>query len=710
MATLNTKFLLRRDTAANWTQADEAADGGLILSLGEPAYETDTNKLKIGDGRTKWSELPYITDTISAADIKALTNVSVSDDDIVVLSATKSGTTVTITGSHAEKGPAKGYTSANSVTGISGSGGTGTIKIPQFTVDKYGHITAAADEDVVITMPTIPSVTAGVTGTGNVITAISTSGHAITATKGISVYTKDEVDKKIGDSGVKSVSVGDDNVVNLSVTMSAGAVTITGVHATGGANTSKGATADVSVAIGATGSIKVPYATVNTYGHTTTLKEQTLTIDLSNTYTKKDIDDKIGQQVASAVQYLGTVGAEASLSVTAGKGDFYRSSASFVAKSGKTIHAGDIIIAEKDKPTATIDSSNWSVIHGEEVGVESVTAADTSIIISGSNSNPSIKVNTGFTSVNKNYAVKTAANGLYVNVPWENDNTEYSAGTGLSLSGTTFNHSNSVTAKSTAGLIKIAYDAQGHITSSTNVAKSDITALGIPGQDTTYDIASSTTAGLVKIGYTENGKNYPVELDSNNKMFVNVPWTDSNHDSGYGKITISNGTSTAASTTDASLTADTHEAGITFKGANEWVVVKGLNGPTSGNDLVEWSHKLSSLTAGNYGPTANVTGNNNATIKIPQITTDAAGHITGITERTLTLKNTADTNTWREIKVGNTSTGTSITGVALQLDATKGLKVAAAPGSTFKVTYSLDIDTLDGGSATTQDTEWGTVS
>ena len=30
------------------------------------------------------------------------------------------------------------------------------------------------------------------------------------------------------------------------------------------------------------------------------------------------------------------------------------------------------------------------------------------------------------------------------------------------------------------------------------------------------------------IGYTENAKNYPVELDENGKMFVNVPWTDTN--------------------------------------------------------------------------------------------------------------------------------------------------------------------------------------
>lgn len=30
------------------------------------------------------------------------------------------------------------------------------------------------------------------------------------------------------------------------------------------------------------------------------------------------------------------------------------------------------------------------------------------------------------------------------------------------------------------------------------------------------------------IGYAENGKNYPVELDSSGKMYVNVPWTDNN--------------------------------------------------------------------------------------------------------------------------------------------------------------------------------------
>lgn len=40
--------------------------------------------------------------------------------------------------------------------------------------------------------------------------------------------------------------------------------------------------------------------------------------------------------------------------------------------------------------------------------------------------------------------------------------------------------------------------------------------------------ATSTTLGGVKIGYTTADKNYAVQLDSNGKMFVNVPWTDTN--------------------------------------------------------------------------------------------------------------------------------------------------------------------------------------
>lgn len=44
---------LRRDTAANWTSANPT------LAAGEAGFESDTNKLKIGNGTTAWNSLPY---------------------------------------------------------------------------------------------------------------------------------------------------------------------------------------------------------------------------------------------------------------------------------------------------------------------------------------------------------------------------------------------------------------------------------------------------------------------------------------------------------------------------------------------------------------------------------------------------------------------------------------------------------------------------
>jgi lysophospholipase L1-like esterase len=47
------KIQYRRDTAANWTAANP------VLSLGEPGYETDTKRRKVGDGTAAWASLPY---------------------------------------------------------------------------------------------------------------------------------------------------------------------------------------------------------------------------------------------------------------------------------------------------------------------------------------------------------------------------------------------------------------------------------------------------------------------------------------------------------------------------------------------------------------------------------------------------------------------------------------------------------------------------
>ena len=52
-----------------------------------------------------------------------------------------------------------------------------------------------------------------------------------------------------------------------------------------------------------------------------------------------------------------------------------------------------------------------------------------------------------------------------------------------------------------SGLYKITVDGKGHVSAATAVAKSDITALGIPGSDTntTYTIATGDSNGQIKV-------------------------------------------------------------------------------------------------------------------------------------------------------------------------------------------------------------------
>lgn len=91
-------------------------------------------------------------------------NVTVEavDGNPVLVSGVTGDTSAVYTVSHFTAGPSAGYTSGNTTTSI-GKGESKTIKIPQISVDKYGHVTTAADEDVTIT---IPSTTNMVTGTG----------------------------------------------------------------------------------------------------------------------------------------------------------------------------------------------------------------------------------------------------------------------------------------------------------------------------------------------------------------------------------------------------------------------------------------------------------------------------------------------------------------------------------------------------------------
>ena len=66
---------IRRDTASNWTSANP------ILAQGELGAETDTSKIKIGDGTTAWASVPYLIDAgdyLTATSTNTLTNKTIT--------------------------------------------------------------------------------------------------------------------------------------------------------------------------------------------------------------------------------------------------------------------------------------------------------------------------------------------------------------------------------------------------------------------------------------------------------------------------------------------------------------------------------------------------------------------------------------------------------------------------------------------------------
>lgn len=165
-------------------------------------------------------------------------------------------------------------------------------------------------------------------------------------------------------------------------------------------------------------------------------------------------------------------------------------------------------------------------------------------------------VKIGYTTSGKNYAVSLDSNGkMYVNVPWTDNNTTYAQATsdklGLVKIGYSATGKNYPVVLDGSGKMYVnvpwtdtntTYANMGAATSSDAGKAGLVPAPSAGAQDkylrgdgtwqtppnTTYAKANTSTLGLVMIGYAENGKNYPVELDGSGKMFVNVPWTDTN--------------------------------------------------------------------------------------------------------------------------------------------------------------------------------------
>ena len=94
-----TTIKFRRDTSANWTSVNP------IPAQGEPCYETDTGKLKIGNGSDNYVTLPYVSDgggssgdlpiatATTLGGIKVGNNLSITEDGTLSANGGSAGTT-----------------------------------------------------------------------------------------------------------------------------------------------------------------------------------------------------------------------------------------------------------------------------------------------------------------------------------------------------------------------------------------------------------------------------------------------------------------------------------------------------------------------------------------------------------------------------------------------------------------------------------------
>lgn len=170
-------------------------------------------------------------------------------------------------------------------------------------------------------------------------------------------------------------------------------------------------------------------------------------------------------------------------------------------------------------------------------------------------------------------------------------------------------------------------------------------AMHFKGTTTTTMSDGLTTATVVI-----DGNNYTPEAgdvvlyDDAEFVWTGSKWErlgrDSSFITGYtsfGKISVAGLTGTDAVTANTTqLAAAGGNEAFTFKTGNKWLTAAGTNG-TAGNDVLTIGHSLSGVTSGDYGDSGNQTPGYGSTFKVPYISVDAAGHITGISTHTVKI-------------------------------------------------------------------------
>ncbi len=136
---LHQRAQLRRDISTNWTY------GNPVLKDGELGYETDTERVKIGNGSTAWTGLPYFGGGGTLGELQDVTITNSANGDFLRWDGTAwindavNLSTDTV-GSYVQSLIAG---SAITITNNSGEAATPTIAVTANTFEAYGAASSA---------------------------------------------------------------------------------------------------------------------------------------------------------------------------------------------------------------------------------------------------------------------------------------------------------------------------------------------------------------------------------------------------------------------------------------------------------------------------------------------------------------------------------------------------------------------------------------
>lgn len=117
-----------------------------------------------------------------------------------------------------------------------------------------------------------------------------------------------------------------------------------------------------------------------------------------------------------------------------------------------------------------------------------------------------------------NYIEKQEGYGLYPDV----DKTKLA---GIDPQANKYEHPTSDAGAKDEGFYKVTTDADGHVIGATAVEKADITKLGIPEKDTTYDVATTTDDGLMSSDDKEKLDGMEIASDTDVQNMLNDIFT-----------------------------------------------------------------------------------------------------------------------------------------------------------------------------------------